>query len=131
MSGAHHLYLGRNRAALVCSLSCGGFGLGWLADAVRIPRYVRELADAESRTASAAVAAAAAAPPAAGRAANPMAPDRMADLEAPREGETAQNYYDEKYVMREFVLPLLEVKDAGLFDANATYTGSAGVDPLA
>ena len=29
--------------------------------------------------------------------------------------------------MREFVLPLLEVKD----DANATYTGSAGVDPLA
>ena len=30
--------------------------------------------------------------------------------------------------MRDFVLPLLEVKDA---DANATYTGSAGVDPLA
>ena len=32
--------------------------------------------------------------------------------------------------MREFVLPLLEVKDAAI-DANATYTGSAGVDPLA
>ena len=51
--------------------------------------------------------------------------------EEPREGETAQNYYDEKFVMREFVLPLLEVKDAAIADANATYTGSAGVDPLA
>ena len=30
--------------------------------------------------------------------------------EEPREGETAQNYYDEKFVMRDFVLPLLEVK---------------------
>ena len=50
--------------------------------------------------------------------------------EEPREGETAQNYYDEKFVMRDFVLPLLEVKDA-IIDANATYTGSAGVDPLA
>ena len=52
--------------------------------------------------------------------------------EEPREGETAQNYYDEKFVMREFVLPLLEVKDAAkMADADATYTGSAGVDPLA
>ena len=51
--------------------------------------------------------------------------------EEPREGETAQNYYDEKFVMRDFVLPLLEVKDAAIADANATYTGSAGVDPLA
>ena len=48
MSGAHHLYLGRNREALLCSLSCGGFGLGWLADAWRIPRYLRELARAEA-----------------------------------------------------------------------------------
>ena len=51
--------------------------------------------------------------------------------EEPREGETAQNYYDEKFVMRDFVLPLLEVKDTESANANATYTGSAGVDPLA
>ena len=38
--------------------------------------------------------------------------------EEPREGETAQNYYDEKFVMREFVLPLLEVEDAALADAT-------------
>ena len=53
ISGAHHLYLGRNRAALLCSVSCGGFGLGWLADAFRIPRYVCELADGEAATVAA------------------------------------------------------------------------------
>ena len=55
----------------------------------------------------------------------------LANGEEPREGETAQNYYDEKFVMRDFVLPLLEVKDTEIANANATYTGSAGVDPLA
>ena len=33
--------------------------------------------------------------------------------------------------MRDFVLPLLKVEGAAIADANATYTGSAGVDPLA
>ena len=46
--GAHHLYLGRNQAALLCSMTFGGCGLGLLGDAFRIPRYVRQLADAEA-----------------------------------------------------------------------------------
>ena len=48
MTGAHHLYLGRNKEAVLCSMTCGGFGLGWLSDAVRIPRFLRELAAAEA-----------------------------------------------------------------------------------
>jgi hypothetical protein len=52
-TGAHHLYLGRARAALLCSLSVGGFGLEWLVDAFRIPIYVRALAAAESEVAAA------------------------------------------------------------------------------
>ena len=51
--GTHHLYLGRNRAALLCSISLGQSGLGLVADAFRIPRYVRELALAEAAAAGA------------------------------------------------------------------------------
>ena len=53
MTGAHHLYLGRNKEAMLCSMTCGGFGLGWLSDAVRIPRFVRELGAAEAGLAAA------------------------------------------------------------------------------
>ena len=51
--------------------------------------------------------------------------------EEPREGETAQNYYDEKFVMRDFVLPLLEVKDAADLARERHVHGLGGVDPLA
>lgn len=52
LGGAHHVFLGRNRDALTCWVSLGGFGVGWLVDLVRIPRYCRELAVAESAEAS-------------------------------------------------------------------------------
>jgi len=48
LAGAHHLYLGRNRAAFVSSISCGGFLLGWLADFWKIPAYIRALTAAEA-----------------------------------------------------------------------------------
>jgi len=41
--GCHHLYLGRNRAALFSALTFGGFGLGWVMDAFAIPRWIHEL----------------------------------------------------------------------------------------
>ena len=53
MTGAHHLYLGRNKEAMLCSMTCGGFGLGWLSDVVKIPRFLRELAAAEAQLAAA------------------------------------------------------------------------------
>lgn len=48
LTGTHLLYLGRNRAALLQSISCGGFGLGWLCDALFIPSYAAELSRAEA-----------------------------------------------------------------------------------
>lgn len=43
LSGLHHLYLGRDRQAILWITSFGGiFGLGWLVDFARIPAYVRE-----------------------------------------------------------------------------------------
>ena len=47
LSGAHHLYLGRNRAALLSSVTCGGFVVGHVLDVLRMPGYVRRLAEAE------------------------------------------------------------------------------------
>lgn len=42
-TGLHHLYLGRDRQAILWITSFGGiFGLGWLVDFGRIPAYVRE-----------------------------------------------------------------------------------------
>jgi len=49
LTGLHHLYLGRNRAALLASVSCGHFGVGWLCDALCLPRYAAELARAQAR----------------------------------------------------------------------------------
>lgn len=41
--GLHHLYLGRDKHALVWMMFAGGyFGLGWLRDLWRIPEYVQE-----------------------------------------------------------------------------------------
>ena len=42
-TGFHHIYLGRNRAALFSALTFGGFGIGWVLDAFQIPRWIREL----------------------------------------------------------------------------------------
>lgn len=53
LTGAHHLYLGRNRAALLSSVTCGYFGCGWVVDAFRIPHYASELAKAEAACAAA------------------------------------------------------------------------------
>ena len=58
--GAHHLYLGRHRDALLSSVSLGGFGLGWLCDVFRIPGYVRALGIEEQRAAAPGSAAASA-----------------------------------------------------------------------
>jgi len=41
--GLHHLYLGRNRAALRAGLTFNYGGLGWLYDAFLIPRHARQL----------------------------------------------------------------------------------------
>ncbi|XP_029012909.1 dnaJ homolog subfamily C member 22 [Betta splendens] len=40
--GLHHIYLGRDSHALLWMLTLGGFGLGWVREATRIPAYVRE-----------------------------------------------------------------------------------------
>ena len=60
--GAHHLYLGRNVAALRCLLTFNYFGLGAPLDLLRMRRYVRELGAAEAALAAGAAGPAAAAP---------------------------------------------------------------------
>lgn len=40
--GVHHFYLRRDRHAFVWWTTLGGFGVGWLNEILRIPRYVRE-----------------------------------------------------------------------------------------
>ena len=40
--GAYLFYLGRDTHALLHSISFGGFGIGWLADAFYIPSYVAD-----------------------------------------------------------------------------------------
>ncbi|KAM9785525.1 dnaJ homolog subfamily C member 22 [Neosynchiropus ocellatus] len=40
--GLHHLYLNRDSHALLWMLTLGGFGVGWLRDALRLPAYVRQ-----------------------------------------------------------------------------------------
>ncbi|CAH4038548.1 dnaJ homolog subfamily C member 22 [Pieris brassicae] len=40
--GLHHFYLRRDRHAFIWWSSLGGFGVGWLGEVFRIPRYVRD-----------------------------------------------------------------------------------------
>lgn len=40
--GLHLFYLGRDSHAFLTWSTLGGYGLGWLADITKIPRYVRE-----------------------------------------------------------------------------------------
>lgn len=40
--GVHHFYLRRDRHAFVWWTTLGGFGIGWLGEVFRIPRYVRD-----------------------------------------------------------------------------------------
>lgn len=40
--GVHHFYLRRDRHAFVWWSTLGGFGVGWLGEVFRIPRYVRD-----------------------------------------------------------------------------------------
>lgn len=40
--GLHHFYLRRDRHAFVWWTTLGGFGIGWLGEIFRIPRYVRD-----------------------------------------------------------------------------------------
>lgn len=40
--GVHHFYLRRDRHAFVWWTTLGGFGVGWLGEIFRIPRYVRD-----------------------------------------------------------------------------------------
>lgn len=40
--GVHHFYLKRDRHAFVWWTTLGGFGVGWLGEIFRIPRYVRD-----------------------------------------------------------------------------------------
>lgn len=40
--GAYLFYLGRDTQAWLYSVSCGGFGVGWLVDALYIPLYVAD-----------------------------------------------------------------------------------------
>lgn len=40
--GLHHFYLRRDRHAFVWWSTLGGFGIGWLGEVFRIPRYVRD-----------------------------------------------------------------------------------------
>ncbi|XP_049884735.1 dnaJ homolog subfamily C member 22 [Pectinophora gossypiella] len=40
--GGHHFYLRRDRHAFVWWTTLGGFGVGWLGEIFRIPRYVRD-----------------------------------------------------------------------------------------
>ena len=56
--GAHHLYLGRNVAALQCLLTFNYFGLGMPFDLLRMRRLVRELNAAEAAEAAEAAGAA-------------------------------------------------------------------------
>ena len=39
--GLHHLYLGRDRQAILHGATFGGFGMSWLWDGVALPYYVR------------------------------------------------------------------------------------------
>ncbi|CAH0577920.1 unnamed protein product [Chrysodeixis includens] len=43
--GVHHFYLRRDRHAFVWWTTLGGFGVGWLGEIFRIPRYVRDAND--------------------------------------------------------------------------------------
>lgn len=40
--GCHHFYLRRDRHAFVWWTTLGGFGVGWLGEVLRLPRYVRD-----------------------------------------------------------------------------------------
>lgn len=40
--GVHHFYLRRDKHAFVWWSTLGGFGIGWLGEIFRIPRYVRD-----------------------------------------------------------------------------------------
>lgn len=40
--GVHHFYLRRDRHAFVWWTTLGGFGIGWLGEIFKIPRYVRD-----------------------------------------------------------------------------------------
>lgn len=40
--GVHHFYLRRDKHAFVWWSTLGGFGIGWLGEVLRIPRYVRD-----------------------------------------------------------------------------------------
>ncbi|CAH2104032.1 unnamed protein product [Euphydryas editha] len=40
--GVHHFYLRRDKHAFVWWSTLGGFGIGWLGEVFRIPRYVRD-----------------------------------------------------------------------------------------
>ncbi|KAM8862727.1 dnaJ homolog subfamily C member 22 isoform 1-T2 [Spinachia spinachia] len=48
--GLHHLYLGRDSHALLWMLTLGGFGFGWVREAIRIPAYVVEANQEAERT---------------------------------------------------------------------------------
>lgn len=41
--GLHLFYLGRDSHAFLTWSTFGGYGLGWLADITKIPRYVRDV----------------------------------------------------------------------------------------
>lgn len=43
--GAHLFYLERDAHAFLTWSTLGGYGLGWLADITKIPRYVRDCND--------------------------------------------------------------------------------------
>ncbi|XP_076286972.1 TM2 and DnaJ domain-containing protein wurst [Lasioglossum baleicum] len=43
--GAHHVYLGRDKQAIVYFSTLGGYGFGWLRDIYRIPWYVADAND--------------------------------------------------------------------------------------
>ena len=65
--GAHHLYLGRNVAALQCLLTFNYFGLGAPLDLWRMRRWVREINAAEAAEAAGEAGAAGAAAPGSGK----------------------------------------------------------------
>lgn len=43
--GLHLFYLGRDAHAFLTWSTLGGYGLGWLSDITKIPRYVRDCND--------------------------------------------------------------------------------------
>ncbi|KAF2880352.1 hypothetical protein ILUMI_25815, partial [Ignelater luminosus] len=43
--GLHLFYLGRDAHAFLTWSTLGGYGLGWLSDVTKIPRYVRDAND--------------------------------------------------------------------------------------